>query len=313
MRVHEGKVPAALLNAKLYALDMGAVLAGTKFRGQFEERLKAVIAALQKDPGAILFIDEIHTIVGAGATSGGTMDASNMLKPALASGELRCIGATTYKDFKQSFERDAALARRFQKVEILEPSVEDTIDILKGLRPAYEEHHAVAYSDEALDLCARLAHKYLRDRHLPDSAIDVMDETGAAVRLGAPPPPPPAAKALQVTFNRAARPRRRRRSRSAPATSRRSSPGWRGSPRSRCRPPTARCCSRSRRACVTWSSGKTRRWPRSRPRSSARAPASAGSTSRSAASSSPAPPASARPSSPSSSRPSWRSRCCAST
>ncbi|WP_434426713.1 ATP-dependent Clp protease ATP-binding subunit ClpA [Nannocystis pusilla] len=201
LRVHEGKVPAALLGAKLYALDMGAVLAGTKFRGQFEERLKAVIAALQKDPGAILFIDEIHTIVGAGATSGGTMDASNMLKPALASGELRCIGATTYKDFKQSFERDAALARRFQKVEILEPSVEDTIDILKGLRPAYEEHHAVAYSDEALDLCARLAHKYLRDRHLPDSAIDVMDETGAAVRLGAPPPPPPSAKALQVTFN----------------------------------------------------------------------------------------------------------------
>jgi ATP-dependent Clp protease ATP-binding subunit ClpA len=200
LRVHEGKVPAALLGAKLYALDMGAVLAGTKFRGQFEERLKAVIAALEKDPSAILFIDEIHTIVGAGATSGGTMDASNMLKPALASGELRCIGATTYKDFKQSFERDAALARRFQKVEILEPSVDDTIEILKGLRPAYEEHHAVAYSDEALELCARLAHKYLRDRHLPDSAIDVMDETGAAVRLAAP-PIEASAGALQVTFN----------------------------------------------------------------------------------------------------------------
>ncbi|HEY8378186.1 MAG TPA: Clp protease N-terminal domain-containing protein, partial [Nannocystis sp.] len=165
LRVHEGKVPAALQDARIYALDMGAVLAGTKFRGQFEERLKAVIAALQKDPGAILFIDEIHTIVGAGATSGGTMDASNMLKPALASGELRCIGATTYKDFKQSFERDAALARRFQKVEILEPSEEDTIEILRGLRPAYEEHHAVTYSDEAIELCARLAHKYLRDRH----------------------------------------------------------------------------------------------------------------------------------------------------
>jgi ATP-dependent Clp protease ATP-binding subunit ClpA len=196
LRIHRNEVPSALAGAKIYALDMGAVLAGTKFRGQFEERLKAVISALQDDPNAVLFIDEIHTIVGAGATSGGTMDASNMLKPALASGELRCIGATTYKDFKQAFERDAALARRFQKIEILEPSVADTIEILKGLQPAYEEHHSVSFSAPAIELCATLAHKYLRDRHLPDSAIDVMDETGAAVRLSAPPPPPVPATSL---------------------------------------------------------------------------------------------------------------------
>ena len=196
LRIHNNEVPSALAGAKIFALDMGAVLAGTKFRGQFEERLKAVISALQDDPHAILFIDEIHTIVGAGATSGGTMDASNMLKPALASGELRCIGATTYKDYKQAFERDAALARRFQKIEILEPSVADTVEILKGLQPAYEAHHNVAYSEQAISLCASLAHKYLRDRHLPDSAIDVMDETGAAARLSAPPPPPAPAKAL---------------------------------------------------------------------------------------------------------------------
>jgi imidazolonepropionase-like amidohydrolase/DNA polymerase III delta prime subunit len=148
LRVHNGKVPAALANAHIYALDMGALLAGTRFRGQFEERLKAVIGAVQDDPDAILFIDEIHTIVGAGATSGGTMDASNMLKPALASGDLRCIGATTYKDFKSSFERDQALARRFQKIEVLEPTVSETIEILRGLKPAYEAHHGVRYTPE---------------------------------------------------------------------------------------------------------------------------------------------------------------------
>jgi ATP-dependent Clp protease ATP-binding subunit ClpA len=190
LRVHKGEVPAALAGARLYALDMGALLAGTKFRGQFEERLKAVIAAVEDDPDAILFIDEIHTIVGAGATSGGTMDASNMLKPALASGELRCIGATTYKDFKSSFERDQALARRFQKIEVLEPSVAETVQILRGLKPAYEAHHGVTYTDEAIELAASLAHKHLRDRHLPDSAIDVVDETGAAARLAAPAPAP---------------------------------------------------------------------------------------------------------------------------
>ncbi len=185
LRVHEGKVPAAIKDAHIYSLDMGAVLAGTKFRGQFEERLKAVISAIESDPDAILFIDEIHTVVGAGATSGGSMDASNLLKPSLSSGALRCIGSTTYKDFKASFERDAALARRFQKIEINEPSREETVLILQGLREVYERHHNVRYTPEALEAAVELAHKYLRDRHLPDSAIDVMDETGAAARLGA--------------------------------------------------------------------------------------------------------------------------------
>jgi ATP-dependent Clp protease ATP-binding subunit ClpA len=188
LRVHDGKVPAAIKDAHIYSLDLGAVLAGTKFRGQFEERLKAVIAAIEADPDAILFIDEIHTVVGAGATSGGSMDASNLLKPSLSSGALRCIGSTTFKDFKASFERDAALARRFQKVEIVEPSREETVLILQGLREVYERHHNVRYTPEALQAAVELAHKYLRDRHLPDSAIDVMDETGAAARLGAAAP-----------------------------------------------------------------------------------------------------------------------------
>jgi len=187
LRIHNAEVPPALSEGRIFALDMGSLLAGTKFRGQFEERLKAVISAVQEDENNILFIDEIHTIVGAGATSGGTMDASNMLKPALSSGELRCIGATTFKDFKTSFERDAALARRFQKVEIIEPSVEETILILQGLSAVYEDHHNVVYSPEAIEMSARLAHKHLRDRHLPDSAIDVIDETGAAMRLSADP------------------------------------------------------------------------------------------------------------------------------
>ncbi len=188
LRVHQGKVPAAMRDAHIYSLDMGAVLAGTKFRGQFEERLKAVIGAIESDPDAILFIDEIHTVVGAGATSGGSMDASNLLKPSLSSGALRCIGSTTFKDFKASFERDAALARRFQKIEIIEPSKEETVLILQGLREVYERHHNVRYTPEALEAAVELAHKYLRDRHLPDSAIDVMDETGAAARLGAAAP-----------------------------------------------------------------------------------------------------------------------------
>ncbi len=206
LRVHNGKVPAALANAHIYALDMGALLAGTRFRGQFEERLKAVINAVQDDPDAILFIDEIHTIVGAGATSGGTMDASNMLKPALASGDLRCIGATTYKDFKSSFERDQALARRFQKIEVLEPSVAETIEILRGLQPAYEAHHGVHYTPDAIALAATLAHKHLRDRHLPDSAIDVIDETGAAARLAAPAEATPARALVENTSNKSAEP-----------------------------------------------------------------------------------------------------------
>ncbi|MFE8602077.1 ATP-dependent Clp protease ATP-binding subunit ClpA [Archangium violaceum] len=183
LHIHEGKVPEVLKNSTIFSLDMGALLAGTKFRGQFEERLKGVLKALQEHPDAILFIDEIHTIVGAGATSGGSMDASNLLKPALASGKLRCIGSTTYQEFKASFERDRALSRRFQKIEVGEPSVEDTILILEGLRSRYEDHHGVKYETEALRAAAELSAKHLNDRFLPDKAIDVVDETGAAERL----------------------------------------------------------------------------------------------------------------------------------
>jgi ATP-dependent Clp protease ATP-binding subunit ClpA len=183
LKIHRGEVPEVLQGAKVYSLDMGAVLAGTKYRGEFEQRFKGVIAALKKVPGSILFIDEIHTIVGAGAVSGGSMDASNILKPALASGELRCIGSTTYPEYKAAFERDRALARRFQKIEVGETTVPETVEILKGLRGYYEEHHGVRYTDEALQLSAELAAKYLHDRFLPDKAIDVIDEAGAAMKL----------------------------------------------------------------------------------------------------------------------------------
>jgi ATP-dependent Clp protease ATP-binding subunit ClpA len=183
LRVHRGEVPAALRDVGVYALDMGALLAGTKFRGEFEARLKAVIAALRERSGSILFIDEIHTIVGAGATQGGSLDASNILKPALASGELRCVGATTYQDYKQHFERDRALARRFQKIEVGEPSVEETHAILRGLKTHYERHHGVVYSDRALRAAADLAARHVNDRYLPDKAIDVIDEAGAAAQV----------------------------------------------------------------------------------------------------------------------------------
>ena len=183
LKIHKGEVPDALKGIEVYALDMGALLAGTKYRGQFEERLKAVIAVLKQKPGVILFIDEIHTIVGAGAVSGGSMDASNILKPAFASGELRCIGSTTYTEYKASFERDRALARRFQIIEISQPTVSDTIKILQGLRTYYEDHHNVKYSDEALRAAAELSAKHINDRYLPDKAIDVIDEVGAAVKL----------------------------------------------------------------------------------------------------------------------------------
>jgi len=181
-RIHEGSVPDILRDAQIYSLDMGALLAGTKFRGQFEERLKAVMKRLQEIDNAILFIDEIHTIVGAGATTGSSMDASNILKPALASGKLRCLGSTTYADFKH-LERDRALARRFQKIEVHEPSVEDTVEILKGLRSYYEEHHDVKYDDDALEAAAQLAQKHIMERFLPDKAIDVIDEAGSLERM----------------------------------------------------------------------------------------------------------------------------------
>jgi ATP-dependent Clp protease ATP-binding subunit ClpA len=182
LAIHEGQVPQVLANARIFSLDMGALLAGTKFRGQFEERLKGVIKRLEEQPDAILFIDEIHTIVGAGATSGGSMDASNILKPALAGGRLRCIGSTTYQEYKH-IERDRALARRFQKVEVKEPSLEDAVKILHGLRSRYEEHHDVKYDDDAVEASATLAAKHINERFLPDKAIDVLDETGAYDRL----------------------------------------------------------------------------------------------------------------------------------
>ncbi|HYP52246.1 MAG TPA: Clp protease N-terminal domain-containing protein, partial [Pyrinomonadaceae bacterium] len=183
LKIQQGDVPEVLRDAVVYALDMGAVLAGTKYRGEFEQRFKGVINALKKIPGAILFIDEIHTIVGAGAVSGGSMDASNIIKPALASGELRCIGSTTYAEYKSAFERDRALARRFQKIEIGEPTVAETVEILNGLKSYYEQHHGVTYSPESVQLAAELAAKYLHDRLLPDKAIDVIDEAGAALKL----------------------------------------------------------------------------------------------------------------------------------
>ncbi|HEY5611162.1 MAG TPA: ATP-dependent Clp protease ATP-binding subunit ClpA [Thermoanaerobaculia bacterium] len=183
LKIHNGEIPEVLRSIEIYTLDMGAVLAGTKYRGEFEQRFKGVISALTKKKNAILFIDEIHTIVGAGAVSGGSMDASNILKPALASGQLRCIGSTTYAEYKASFERDRALARRFQKIEIGEPTIDETVEILKGLKSYYEEHHGVKYSPESIRLAAELSAKYIRERHLPDKAIDVLDEAGARIRL----------------------------------------------------------------------------------------------------------------------------------
>ncbi len=183
LRIANEEVPDVIADAKVFALDMGAVLAGTRYRGDFEQRFKAIIKDLQKHENSILFIDEIHTIVGAGAVSGGAMDASNILKPALASGTIRCIGSTTYAEYKAAFERDRALARRFQKIEISEPTIEETFEILKGLQKYYEEHHGVKYTEDALRSAAELAGKYINDRFLPDKAIDVIDEVGASIKL----------------------------------------------------------------------------------------------------------------------------------
>jgi len=181
--VVEKKVPEVLADCTIYALDMGALIAGTKYRGDFEKRLKGVVGELKKRPGAILFIDEIHTVIGAGAASGGVMDASNLIKPVLASGELRCIGSTTYQEYRGIFEKDHALARRFQKIDVVEPTVAETIEILRGLRSRFEEHHGVRYQDEALVAAAELSERHINDRHLPDKAIDVVDEAGASLRL----------------------------------------------------------------------------------------------------------------------------------
>jgi ATP-dependent Clp protease ATP-binding subunit ClpA len=183
LKIHHREVPESFNAVEIFALDMGALLAGTKFRGDFEARLKGVLQELKKKPGAILFIDEIHTVVGAGATSGGSMDASNILKPALVAGGLRCIGSTTFEEYKNHFEKDRALSRRFQKVEIQEPTVEETYRILQGLKPYYEQHHELRYADAALRTAAELSARHINDRYLPDKAIDVIDETGASLRL----------------------------------------------------------------------------------------------------------------------------------
>src|SRR4051794_20223008 len=182
-RITESEVPEVLADSTVYTLDMGALLAGTKYRGDFEQRLKGVLKALKDKPNAILFIDEIHTLIGAGAASGGTLDASNLLKPALSSGALKCIGATTFTEYRGIFEKDAALSRRFQKVDVVEPTVAETIEILKGLKTRFEEHHSVKYAAGALQAAAELSAKYINDRHLPDKAIDVIDEAGAAQRI----------------------------------------------------------------------------------------------------------------------------------
>ncbi|MCC6490778.1 MAG: AAA family ATPase, partial [Candidatus Hydrogenedentes bacterium] len=183
LRIHEGGVPDVLKDVEILLLDLPALLAGTKFRGEFEQRLKAVIGALVARDDVVLFIDEIHSVVGAGATADSTMDASNILKPVLASGDLRCIGSTTYEEYKNHFEKDRALSRRFQKIEILEPSVEETVLILRGLKSRYEKHHDITYTDTALRAAAELSAKHINDRFLPDKAIDVIDEAGASVRL----------------------------------------------------------------------------------------------------------------------------------
>jgi len=180
------KVPTVLETATIYSLDMGALLAGTKYRGDFEKRLKAILTQLRKEPNAILFIDEIHTIIGAGAASGGAMDASNLIKPVLASGELRCVGSTTYQEYRGIFEKDRALSRRFQKIDVIEPSIDDTVKILRGIRSRFEEHHDIKYTDTALRAAAELSARYINDRHLPDKAIDIIDEAGANQRLQTP-------------------------------------------------------------------------------------------------------------------------------
>jgi ATP-dependent Clp protease ATP-binding subunit ClpA len=185
-RITQGTVPDILAEATVYSLDMGALLAGTKYRGDFEQRLKGVLKSLKDKPNGILFIDEIHTLIGAGAASGGTLDASNLLKPALSSGQLKCIGATTFTEYRGIFEKDAALSRRFQKVDVVEPTVSETVDILKGLKSRFEDHHSVKYTNAALQAAAELSAKFINDRQLPDKAIDVIDEAGAAQRIQVP-------------------------------------------------------------------------------------------------------------------------------
>ena len=293
-RVVQGKVPPALKNIRIYALDLGALLAGTRYRGDFEERLKKVLAALQGEKNAVLFIDEIHTIIGAGAVSGGSLDASNILKPVLAQGKLRCIGTTTHEEYKKYFEKDRALSRRFQKIEIPEPSIDETYEILLGLRRRYEEYHQVTYADEVLRAAAELSGKYINDRFLPDKAIDVIDEAGALARMNAAAKDGPAGH------------QRRRRRAGGGADRQDPAPQRLGLREQEPAPPGTGAESRA-------SSARTRPWKRWPGPSSAPGPASASPTSRWPSSSSSAPPAWARPSWPGSWPTCWACPCCAST
>lgn len=285
-RITQGDVPEILAESNVFSLDMGALLAGTKYRGDFEQRLKGVLKSLKDKPNAILFIDEIHTLIGAGAASGGTLDASNLLKPALSSGQLKCIGATTFTEYRGIFEKDAALSRRFQKVDVVEPSVQETVDILKGLKSRFEEHHGVKYAVAALQAAAELSAKYINDRHLPDKAIDVIDEAGAAQRIL---PASKRKKTISKTEVEEIVAKIARIPRPTSATT------------------TAASCRRSSVTSRAWCSARTRRsrcWPRP---SRWRARAWARATSRSARSCSRVPRASARPKRPSSSPTSWAS------
>ncbi len=312
LRIAQGEVPAPFRDTRVFRLDLGALIAGTRYRGDFENRLKAVLAALAGLASPVLFIDEIHTVVGAGSAGRGTMDASNLLKPALQDGTLRCIGATTWEEYRQTFSADQALARRFQKVELTEPSIEETTRILTGLKGRYEKHHGVVYSAEAIDNAALLADRYMRDRRLPDKAIDLMDEAGAAVALRrpdavaaadtaaspeerpAPPTPPTPPEVTEADLEEVL-------ATMAQVPPRRVKGG------------TASSSASSRASSRPASSARTRRssgWSR---RSRCRAPACATGRSRSAPSCSPAPPGSARPRSPSGSPRCWGSPSCAST
>ena len=292
-KIVNDEVPAVLKDATIYALDMGALIAGTRYRGDFEERLKSVVKELEAIDGAVLFIDEIHTVIGAGATSGGAMDASNLLKPALQAGTLRCMGSTTYKEYRQYFEKDRALVRRFQKIDVAEPTVPDTIKILKGLKPYFEDYHKIRYTNDAIKTAVELAAKYINDRKLPDKAIDVIDEVGAA-------------QMLLPEF--------------APQEGHRRQGGRRGRRQDGAHSAEIGVEVRHRTAAQSRNRSEARGlWPgRGDPpalvghQAGARRPAPARKADR-LLSRSPAPPASARPKSPSSSPPSWASNCCAST
>ena len=293
-RLLNDDVQGALKEAEIFSLDTGALLAGTRYRGDFEERFKAVIAALAKRRKPILFIDEMHSTVGAGAVTGGTMDLATLLKPLLTSGDLRVIGSTTFEEFKH-IEKDRALARRLQKIAVEEPSIDETVKILAGLRSRYEEHHNVRYTDQALDAAAKLAARHLRDYRLPDSAIDLIDEAGAVARIQG-----------SCRRNRAGH-------RATPETSSVSRPARLAFPRNRPPPPIASGSARSSNLCSASSSDRTKRCMASRRRSSARAPGSRSPSALPDAFSSQARPVSARQSSPSSSRSSWATSSSAST